>query len=314
MSESVLNAQAPSSVIMVRPHRFSPNTQTSADNSFQRLPKASERKNLAVDAYRESSLAEKALRAHGIQVHMFEDTTTETPDSVFPNNWFSTHHNGQVAIYPMYAENRRKERRTDIIDLLKQQYHVCQIVDYSACENDGLFLEGTGAMVIDHITQTVFVIESKRANKALVDMFCNQFNYQSVMFEALDQRGKPIYHTNVFMGIATEFAVLAPDMIVDRYQRDSVIERLSASGRKIVALSPQQVNAFAGNCIELNGTKGRLLALSQTAFETLTPSQVSTIEESATLLPIDVSTLELAGGSIRCMIAGIHLRPRAIHN
>jgi hypothetical protein len=301
------NPQSPASIVMIRPHHFNPNPETLADNGFQALSNDTNGKNLSNRAYMEFTQAVELLQKNGIKVHLFEDESHHTPDSVFPNNWFSTHPEGNVVLYPMYAPNRRKERRSDIVDMLKYEYEVCEIVDYSGSEHDNLYLEGTGAMVIDHLERVAYMIPSNRANPALFERFCRQFNYEPFVFSALDLNDNPIYHTNVFMSICSDFAVLSLQMIPDLRQRDNIVRNLSRSGRDIIDLSAEQVYQFAGNCIELTGNNGKILVLSRSAFNSLTQDQIATIEKSAVLLPLSVETIELAGGSVRCMIAGIHL-------
>jgi hypothetical protein len=295
---------------MIRPHHFLPNPETMADNSFQAIELTQSPERIAELAYKEISQAQLILESQGIKVHMFEDESTQTPDSVFPNNWFSTHSGGHIAIYPMYAQNRRLERRSDIIDMLKQSYRVQDIVDYSGLEQDHIYLEGTGAMVLDHLDRVAYAVQSKRANSLALERFCTHFNYEPMLFDASNSAGESVYHTNVLMCIATEFVLMAPSMITNTPRREEIIQRFQASGRDVIELSEAQISHFCGNAIELKSSNGRILALSTTAYNALTTEQSKLIEKSAKLVPIDVSTIELAGGSIRCMIAGIHLSPR----
>ncbi len=307
---SIINPQAPQSVIMIRPHHFLPNPETQADNSFQSKQLAATPKVIAEAAYKEISQAKESLEKYGITVHMFEDESLKTPDSVFPNNWFSTHSGGHIAVYPMYANNRRLERRSDVIELLKQQYRVQDIVDYSGLEQDEIYLEGTGAMVLDHLDRVAYAVQSKRANSLALERFCTHFNYEPMLFGAVNHAGQSVYHTNVLMCIATEFVLLAPEMIPNIARREEILQRFKLSGRQVITLTEQQINAFCGNAIELQGSDQRILALSQSAFNALSQRQIQQISESVQLVSIDVSTIELAGGSIRCMLAGIHLSKR----
>jgi len=295
---------------MIRPHHFSPNTQTASDNAFQRDATALDAAALALAAYDEAGRAAEVLRAAGVRTHVFEDTGTETPDSVFPNNWFSTHPGGHVAIYPMFAPNRRRERRADIVEMLKAEYRVQDVVDYSGLEPDGLFLEGTGAMVLDHIDRVAYAVRSNRTDPIALERFCAHFNYEPMVFDAHDAAGTAVYHTNVLMCIATEFVMIGLDMIADDVRRDHVVQRFEESGRQVIALSTPQIAEFAGNAIELQGRAGRVLALSARALRSLTPAQLDIIGQSATPLPLEVATIELGGGSVRCMLAGIHLSRR----
>ena len=295
---------------MIRPHHFYPNPQTQADNSFQTTQLTTTLEAIAKAAYQEISQAQLILASYGIKVHLFEDEGTETPDSVFPNNWFSTHSGGHIAIYPMYAQNRRLERRSDIIEQLKINYRVQDIVDYSGLEHDDIYLEGTGAMVLDHLDRVAYAVRSNRANSLALERFCTHFNYEPMLFDANNQAGESVYHTNVLMCIASEFLLLAPEMISNSARRAEIMQRFKSSGRKVITLTESQINKFCGNAIELQGNNGRILVLSTTAYNALTTVQRKLIEQSAQLVPIDVSTIELAGGSIRCMIAGIHLAVR----
>lgn len=305
-----MNPQAPGAVIMVRPHQFCANPQTAKDNSFQRMSSELSEKIVRERAYEQVSQMRKNLRNNGIRVHVFEDVGHDTPDSVFPNNWFSTHAGGHIAIYPMYAANRRMERRQDVIGMLKRDYRVQDVVDYSGLEFDNIFLEGTGAMVLDHIERVAYAAKSKRTDSIALERFCSHFNYEPMVFDASDASGNPVYHTNVLMCIGTEFVMAGFDMMSNIDRRNEIIQRFENNGRQVIQLTEQQINSFCGNALELEGTEGRILALSETAFNALLPKQIQTLEQSVRLLPLDVSILELAGGSVRCMLAGIHLSKR----
>lgn len=306
----LINPQAPNTVIMVRPHHFTPNQETRGDNAFQIQDEIEPLHSTAKQAYEQVSNAIDQLRAAGINVEVFEDETTDTPDSVFPNNWFSTHPGGLVALYPMYAKNRRKERRADIITYLKRLYYVKEITDYSAREEDGVFLEGTGAMVVDHLERVVYAAVSNRCDAGLVEQFCTRFCYEPVLFNAVNQNGIAVYHTNVLLCIGTQFAMAGFNMIPDPVQRSTIINRLQQSGRQVIELTEQQVNAFCGNALELSTEQGSVLVLSQTAHDALTHEQRACLSRYVKLLPIDVSVIEMAGGSARCMLAGVHLSHR----
>ncbi len=304
-----MSVQAPGAVVLIRPHHFAPNAETASDNVFQTLDAARTTADIAAAAYDDATRLAEALEGAGITVHLFDDEEETRPDSVFPNNWFSTHAGGRIAVYPMYAPNRRLERRTDVLELLKSQYRVQEVVDYSGLEPDGLFLEGTGAMVLDNLNRTAYAVRSHRADPIVLERFCTAFGYEPMVFEA-ELRGVPIYHTNVMMCIGTEFALIGLDAMTSR--RDEVADRLAEQGREVIALTTEQLEDFAGNAIELHGSHGRVLALSERADRSLTADQRAIIEKSARILPIDVSTIELEGGSVRCMIAGIHLDRRPV--
>ncbi|QQK06238.1 MULTISPECIES: citrulline utilization hydrolase CtlX [Burkholderia] len=311
---NLVSIQAPAAVVMIRPHRFLPNPQTAADNAFQRTAAAGARDTASVSAAArdEVTAAAHTLAEAGVRVHVFDDHgERDTPDSVFPNNWFSTHPGGHVALYPMVSPNRRRERRMDIVEMLKADYRVQDVIDYSGLEYDDVFLEGTGAMVLDHVARIAYTARSRRADPVALERFCTHFNFEPICFDTADANGRPIYHTNVMMSVATEFAMVGLDLIADRRRRDEIAQRLTETGRTVIALDYAQIANFAGNTLELSGKDGRVLALSRRAFDCLSGEQRAAIERSARLLPLDVPTIELAGGSVRCMLAGIHLARRA---
>jgi len=311
-----VSAQAPSAVILVRAQQFLPNPATAADNAFQTsAPEGESATEVSRRALAEMDAVAEALRSQGITVHVFDDADHTRPDSVFPNNWISTHAGGTVAVFPMYASNRRHERRGDVLEMLKSQYRVQTIVDYSGLEPDGIFLEGTGAMVLDNVSRVAYMARSHRADSHVLERFCTDFNYEPMAFDAVDSSGVPVYHTNVMACIGTDVALFALDMIADPVRREQVRERLTVNGRTLVELTEQQVREFAGNAVELHRAEphdGRhlVLAMSSRARRSLRPEQVEAIERSAEIISVDIPTIELAGGSVRCMIAGVHLDRR----
>lgn len=305
------HVQAPTAGVMIRPHRFTSNLETAADNAFQSVHSDLASDVIAAQARDEFDHAVEKLTHEGVKIHVFEDYGEhETPDSVFPNNWFSTHHGGRVAVFPMYSPSRRRERRHDVLEMLKSDYRVQEIIDYSGLEYDNLFLEGTGAMVFDHLERLAYVSKSNRADPIILERFCTTFGYEPMAFDTTDHNGRPIYHTNVIMSIATEYALICLDVIANPDRRKEIEDRLTASGRTVINLTHEQINEFAGNALEMTGARHRVLALSERAAKALTKEQVKLIEKSAKLLPLHIPTIELAGGSIRCMIAGIHLTAR----
>lgn len=305
------HVQAPTAGVMIRPHHFNSNPETAADNAFQFINSDLAPEVIAAQARDEFDRAVETLTHEGIKIHVFEDYGEhETPDSVFPNNWFSTHHGGRVAVFPMYSPSRRRERRHDVLEMLKSDYRVQEIVDYSGLEYDNLFLEGTGAMVFDHLERLAYVSKSNRADPIILERFCTTFGYEPMAFDTTDHNGRPIYHTNVIMSIATEYALICLDVIANPERRKEIEERLTASGRAIINLSREQVKEYAGNALEMTGTKSRVLAISERAAQALSKEQIKIIEKSAKILPLSIPTIELAGGSVRCMIAGIHLTTR----
>ena len=304
------SAQAPSAIVMIRPRHFSPNSETAGDNKFQRLPDAFDADDVKKAAYEEAGKAAAALEALGVRVHLFDDREVDTPDSVFPNNWFSTHPAGMWQSIPCLRRVAAGERRHDVMEMLKRDYRVQDIIDYSGLEEDNLFLEGTGAMVLDHRERVAYAIKSNRTDPVILERFCTHFNYEPMVFDAVDESGAAIYHTNVLMCIATEFVMIGLDMIEDAARREEIVKRFEQAGRAVIDLSHDQIANFAGNAIELQGRDSRLLALSARAFDALTPEQIAVIEKSARPAPLNVPTIELSGGSVRCMIAGIHLAAR----
>lgn len=306
------SAQAPRDVVMVRPHRFAPNPETIADNLFQPRTPVTPTAALAEAAYREVTAMVETLTAAGIRVHLFEDEEPGRPDSVFPNNWFTTHPDGRVALYPMYSPNRRTERRRDVIDALRGTFRITGVHDYSVLEDDELYLEGTGSMVLDHDHRVAYVARSFRSHDRAVAMVCQDLGYRPVLFSTVDGRGAPIYHTNVMMAVGSKVALVALESIPDPGERHAVAASLATTGHTVVELASHQLDEFAGNTIELTGAAGPVLVLSARAHASLTPGQLAVLRTHVDLLPIEVPTIELAGGSVRCMIAGIHLAPRSV--
>ncbi|MCZ2819750.1 arginine deiminase-related protein [Modestobacter sp. VKM Ac-2977] len=302
--------QAPGAVVLIRPHWFRPNELTRVDNAFQSLPAGTDPAAVAAQARDEVTRLAEALESAGVVVHVFDDHAHDRPDSVFPNNWLSTHPDGRVALYPMFAVNRRSERRADVVQLLQEQYRVDQVVDFSGMERDGLFLESTGAMVLDHQERVAYVSRSHRAHPEALARFCATFGYEAVLFDTADAEGRAVYHTNVLMTVGSAVALVGLGLISTAADRARVTDRLAATGRDVVDLSEHQVRQFAGNAIELTGRDGPVLALSARAAASLTADQRRRIEATTRLLPVAVPTIELAGGSVRCMIAGVHLQPR----
>ena len=314
MTQSVALTQSTNSVLMVRPCRFYPNPETAADNAFQaRVDCAADA--LSGVARKEFDAAVQTLRTAGVNVHVFEDTATpEKPDAVFPNNWISTHHDGRIALFPMYSALRRQERRHDIIGELRKHYRVTEVIDYSVFEKKGRWLEGTGSLVLDHLNKIAYVSLSNRSDPKVIHRFAEDFSYEPVTFTSIGSDGQPIYHTNVMMCIGTAFALVGLEMILNKAERQQVRARLEKAGKEIVELSADQVANFAGNAIELHDTHGgKLLVLSDRAMRALTDEQREKLSPCARLVPLELPTIELGGGSARCIIATIHLAPRLQH-
>ena len=302
--------QAPSAVVMIRPHGFSVNHETAADNVFQTESDGREAAAVAAAAFTEVTALADVLTSRGVTVHLFDDESSERPDSVFPNNWLSTHRGGRIVMYPMHAANRRLERRHDIIDTLKAKYRVQDVIDYSGLEHDGEFLEWTGAMVLDHLGHVAYVARSRRADPMILERFCAHNGYEPMVFDAVDESGTAIYHTNVVMCVGSVFALICLVAIVGPQRRAEVAERLVQSGRQVIDLSHQHLREFAANAYELTGSDGAMLAMSARARHALRPDQCRALAHSVDIVAVDIPTIELAGGSVRCMLAGIHLDRR----
>jgi hypothetical protein len=311
MTQTPAHAQSTNSVLMIRPSRFYPNPETAADNVFQRDANR-DLDALTLVARKEFDAAVQALREAGVNVHVFEDTAEpEKPDAVFPNNWMSTHDDGRVVLFPMYSNLRRGERRQDIVEELCKHYRVTQVIDYSAFEDEGCYLEGTGSLVLDHVNKIAYVSLSNRSNPKVIQRFADDFSYEPVIFTSIGSNSQSIYHTNVMMCIGTAFAMVGLDMIPNKAERQEVRARLEKTGKEIVELSADQIANFAGNTIELQNKSGeKLLVLSSRGARALTKEQRKTLAGYARLLALELPTIELGGGSARCMIATIHLPPQ----
>jgi hypothetical protein len=301
-------SQSTNSVLMIRPCRFYPNPETAADNAFQT------RADYTADALTAAACDEfdavvQTLRAAGVRVFVFEDTVEpEKPDAVFPNNWISTHYDGRIALFPMYSALRRSERRHDIIDELRKHYRVTEVVDYSRFEEEDCCLEGTGSLVLDHANKIAYVSLSNRSNLKVIRRFADDFGYEPVTFTSVGPNGEPIYHTNVMMCVGTSVALVGLSLVPNKSQRAGVRGHLEASGKEILELSAGQVTNFAGNAIELHDANGeKLLVVSARAVPTFTKRQQAVLTRHVRLIPLKIPTIELAGGSARCMIATIHL-------
>jgi hypothetical protein len=267
---------------------------------------------LTLAARKEFDAAVQTLRAAGMNVHVFEDTPEpEKPDAVFPNNWISTHHDGRIVLFPMYSALRRRERRWDIVEELRKHYRVTDVIDYSAFEDEGCCLEGTGSLVLDRVNKIAYVSLSNRSSPKVIHRFADDLSYEPVIFTSVDSNGKPIYHTNVMMCIGTRFALVGVEMIPNKTERGEVRSRLEKTGKQIVELTADQIGNFAGNSIELHNKSGdKLLLLSSRAARALTDEQRKRLSRYAQVVPLELPTIELSGGSARCMIATIHLPPR----
>ena len=304
-------SQLASTVFMIRPTRFASNPMTAESNRFQGRSSTSpdEQQLLAVEEF--NGLV-NVLRSSGISVVVIDDThEPHTPDSIFPNNWISLHADGRVVLYPMEAENRRTERRTDVIEQLDNElgFQVSEIVDLTGHENTAHFLEGTGSMVLDRTNHVAYACLSSRTQLDPLGDFAQRMDYDVVAFDAVDGDGVPIYHTNVIMNIGEELAVICDVAIRREDQREAVLTRLRETGHEIIKLTYAQLEAFAGNMLELRNSDGeRVIAMSQQAHDSLDEEQLQLLETNGRVVTAPIENIESsAGGSVRCMLAEIHL-------
>lgn len=302
------NQQTTSIILMIRPVNFGFNEQTAGSNAFQN--RNAEQSQVQEKALKEFDNLVRLLQDNGVEVIVIEDTLEPyKPDSIFPNNWVSFHNDGTIFLYPMMAENRRLERREDIIMLLENQFKIKQVIDLSHFEHENKFLEGTGSMVLDRENKIAYACLSPRTEKEVLNVFCKESGYRAVLFHAADENGMDIYHTNVLMCIGSIFAVICLDSIHDESEKEQVIASLRSTQKQVIAISFEQMNHFAGNMLEIQNQSGELLlVMSKSAWETLNYHQKSILSSFSTPLYADISTIENnGGGSARCMIAEVHL-------
>jgi hypothetical protein len=306
--------QTTNSIVMIRPVAFRMNEQTALNNYYQKVLDGLLPATVNAKAQAEFDAYVEKLRAAGINVIVIDDTLEpDTPDSIFPNNWISFHENGDIALYPMFAENRRLERREDVFDILEEKgFQINDIMDYTSAEEDGIFLEGTGSIILDRENEIAYCALSPRADEELFIEFCEDFEYNPVIFEAyqtVNGERKHIYHTNVMMCIAETFAVICADCIDDKAERKMVLQKLKESGKEIVLITEEQVNNFAGNMLQVRGAnEERFLIMSDAAYNVLTKDQITKIEKHCKILHASLDIIEACGGgSARCMMAEVFL-------
>ena len=305
-------AQATNSILMIRPINFGYNEETAQDNHYQ--IKDSIIKNSNKSAQKEFDNMVNNLRQNGISVHVFQDDEKDyTPDSIFPNNWVSFHENGDLGLFPMYAENRRLERRQEVLEFLESEgFTISNIVDYSGAESENKFLEGTGSMILDRENRVAYCSISNRSNEDLFIEFCEDFEFTPVLFNSFQTVGNkrlPIYHTNVMMCIATDYVIICLDSIDDKNQRKNVSDFINQSEKKLIEISEKQVESFAGNMLELvNENNESVLVMSKSAEDSLNQNQKNIITNYSRIVSCDINTIEVCGGgSARCMMAEIFL-------
>ena len=303
--------QVTNTILMIRPVGFRKNEQTAVNNYFQ---EDLDIKNAEINtkAQAEFDAFVNVLRAKGVNVIVVDDTKSpDTPDSIFPNNWVSFHSNGTVGLYPMYAENRRNERREDILETLEEQgFSIDHTIDYTSAEDEKLFLEGTGSILLDRVNEKAYCALSVRADEDLFIEFCEDFEYTPVVFTAyqsVENKRLPIYHTNVMMCLAEKFSVICLDTIDDKKERKNVLKNLKQDGKEIIEITEEQMHSFAGNMLQVMGQDSkRYLVMSSAAYNSLTDKQIATIEKSSEIIHSSLETIETCGGgSARCMMAEV---------
>ncbi len=305
-----MKKQITNTVLMVRPVRFRMNEETVVNNYFQ---EEMDLKNEEINrqAQQEFDAFVHKLREVGVKVIGVDDIYEQnTPDSVFPNNWITFHQNGNVAIYPMFAENRRRERREDILDKVEEEgFLIENVYDYTDAEQENIFLEGTGAMVLDRVHRKAYCALSPRADEELFIEFCEDFEYTPVIFKAyqeVDGKQVPIYHTNVMMALGKDFAIVCLDTITDKSERKNLLHHLKEDKKEIISITPEQMCQYAGNMLQVQGKDSTYLVMSDTAYNALTPQQIQTIEKYTQILHSNLETIETCGGgSARCMLAEV---------
>ena len=305
-----MKKQITNTVLMVRPVRFRMNEETAVNNYFQEeMDLKNELINL--QAQQEFDALAKKLREVGVKVIVVDDIYEQnTPDSVFPNNWITFHQNADVAIYPMFAENRRRERREDILEKVEAEgFLIENVFDYTNAEQENIFLEGTGAMILDRVNRKAYCALSPRADEELFIEFCEDFEYTPVLFTAyqqVDGKAMPIYHTNVMMAMGEDFAVVCLETITDKKERKNVLNHLKEDKKEVINITAEQMHKYAGNMLQVRGKEGTYLVMSDTAYNALTPAQIATIEAHTRIIHSNLETIETCGGgSARCMLAEV---------
>ncbi len=306
--------QTTNSILMIRPVAFRMNEQTAVNNYYQKVIDGLLPATVNAKAQQEFDAFVAKLEAVGVNVIVVDDTLNpDTPDSIFPNNWISFHENGDIALFPMFAENRRLERREDLLDILEEKgFIIDNIMDYTSAEEDEFFLEGTGSIVLDRANGKAYCALSPRADEELFIEFCEDFDLNPILFEAfqtVNGERKLIYHTNVMMCIGETYAVICADSIDDKKERKMVIDSLKGDEKEVIYITEEQVNNFAGNMLEVKGANNRrYLVMSSAAHKSLSKKQIAQLEEHVTILSSSLDTIEACGGgSARCMLAEIFL-------
>jgi hypothetical protein len=302
--------QATSHILMIRPVRFAFNEQTAESNAFQDPEAAKNAVAVQEKALHEFDAMVEGLRNLGVDVTVIEDTPEpHTPDAIFPNNWVSFHENGLVCLYPMYAPNRRLERREEIITHLQKKFKVNNTLDFTSYEAAQQFLEGTGSLVLDRVNRIAYACLSPRTSREILEEFARKMDYQVVNFTSTDEKGIQIYHTNVVMCIGDRFAVICAESIINDAERAYVLQTLKQTGKDIIEISMEQLKRFAGNMLQVQNKFGEnILVMSTQAYRSLLPEQLKKLEKHNQMFYTDLYTIESnGGGSARCMMAEVYL-------
>jgi len=305
--------QITDTLLMIRPAAFGANEETAATNFFQSTGVKTDPRSIQQAALNEFDNMVELLRKHEINVLVIDDTPTPVkPSAVFPNNWLSTSPEGIVSVFPLYAANRRPEKRDDILKMLAEKFVVKDLQDWSEFEVEGKFLEGTGSMVIDHENKVIYTCYSPRTDVSMLEKFANANNYRAIIFLAIDKSGQPVYHTNVMMMLGEDFAILCEEAIEEEWELIAVRQLLESSGHEVIRITKEQMHSFAGNMLQVKNSKGeKFLLMSQTAFDSLYEDQKEELSARSKLIPIQIPVIEKTeGGSVRCMIAEIFLGKR----
>lgn len=305
--------QITDTILMVRPAAFGPNEETASTNFFQSSSNGLSKEEIQQLVLNEFDNMVKLLKSHDINVLVVDDTLTPVkPSAIFPNNWISTSPEGVLSVFPMYAANRRPEKREDVIKMLSEKFLVKDVQDWSEFEVEGKFLEGTGSMVIDHENKVIYSCYSPRTDISVLEKFANANEYRAIIFFAADKNGQAVYHTNVVMTLAEDFAILCEESIEEEWELIAIRQLLDSSGHDVIRIYKNQMHCFAGNMLQVKNNKGeKFLVMSQTAFDSLYENQKEELSSHCKLLPISIPTIEqIEGGSVRCMMAEIFLEKK----
>ncbi len=302
-----MNSQTTSHLLMIRPCQFAYNEETAVNNAFQ-APTGDP--DVQAKALEEFNHMTDVLEKYDIDVMVVDDTPTpSTPDAIFPNNWVSFHSNGTAILYPMFAPSRRRERKSGVLERIREIFKIRHILNLSDFEKQEMFLEGTGSMVLDRVNHMAFACLSRRTNKKVLEEFCRKMSYKPMVFEASDHFGQPIYHTNVMMSVGEKFCVICLESIRNEQQREMVVKELTRTQKEIIEISEEQMAKFAGNILQVKSRRGdKFIIMSSTAHAAFRPDQIQALSKHGTIIHVDIPTIEInGGGSARCMISEIYL-------